>query len=60
MFNLTAEEKEEMREALRVNLGGTPFQQDRDFIINLIWSLVTGWVEHREEAFKRDKEADAP
>lgn len=54
MFELTSKDKEEMREALRVALGGTPVQEDKDLIISLIWSLVTGWVERRDKVFKRD------
>lgn len=54
MFKLTNKEKDEMRQALRVALGGTPAQDDRDLIINLIWSLVSGWVENRDEVFKRE------
>ena len=60
MFELTDEEKEEMHAALRTILGGTPVQDDRDFILGVILPTVVGWVERRDEVFKREGHDDRP
>ena len=54
MFKLTESEKREIRDTLYINLSGTPVQKDRDLILSLILPTIQGWVENRDEIFKRE------
>ncbi len=53
-FKLTDDEKERIREALRVNCGGTPLQPHADFVAQYLGIYVIGLVEERDRIFKRD------